>query len=289
MTQESAGCRIKRPEAAEPQHRGRASTRSLHYFGLFAAVFGQSTLHHLHPPHPPTTMLALSVSLVLGCLLTLTSAASAHVNTTEMLMRHSGRCEYERRMSHPLIGTFVPQCDEYGNFLPQQCSGSTGYCWCVDTITGKKIPNTITPPGMSPVDCSSEHYCPSHWYRFQNQCFGFMDSKKTWTEAEGYCLFEGANLASVHSAEENLFLQGLTREDTHDFPMTWIGGHDAIYAGLWMWTDGSKFNYENWAEGYMPNDMKNCLKMNYGYQKQWINAGCNYTLPFICAKTISLL
>uniref|UniRef100_A0A3Q1JN64 Thyroglobulin type-1 domain-containing protein n=1 Tax=Anabas testudineus TaxID=64144 RepID=A0A3Q1JN64_ANATE len=50
-------------------------------------------------------------------------------------------------------GTFCPQCDANGNFLPRQCWASTGYCWCVDVISGKMIPNTETPPGVEPVDC----------------------------------------------------------------------------------------------------------------------------------------
>uniref|UniRef100_A0A8C4DN08 Thyroglobulin type-1 domain-containing protein n=1 Tax=Dicentrarchus labrax TaxID=13489 RepID=A0A8C4DN08_DICLA len=53
-----------------------------------------------------------------------------------------------------LPGAFVPQCDANGNFLPQQCWASTGYCWCVDVITGKEIPHTKTPPGTVPVNCS---------------------------------------------------------------------------------------------------------------------------------------
>uniref|UniRef100_A0A8D0CUN4 Thyroglobulin type-1 domain-containing protein n=1 Tax=Sander lucioperca TaxID=283035 RepID=A0A8D0CUN4_SANLU len=60
---------------------------------------------------------------------------------------------FERKHSHDRIGEFIPQCDGNGNFLPQQCSGSTGYCWCVNIITGKEIPNTRTPPGVTPVQC----------------------------------------------------------------------------------------------------------------------------------------
>jgi hypothetical protein len=31
-----------------------------------------------------------------------------------------------------MIGCQVAQCDKDGTFSAKQCSGSTGYCWCVD-------------------------------------------------------------------------------------------------------------------------------------------------------------
>ncbi|XP_012880938.1 PREDICTED: HLA class II histocompatibility antigen gamma chain [Dipodomys ordii] len=40
---------------------------------------------------------------------------------------------------HP--GTFRPKCDENGNYMPLQCHGSTGYCWCVFP-NGTEIPHT---------------------------------------------------------------------------------------------------------------------------------------------------
>lgn len=43
-----------------------------------------------------------------------------------------------------------------------------------------------------------------------------------------FCRFDGANLASIHSEEENHFITALTRGDTHDFPQSWLGGFDAI-------------------------------------------------------------
>uniref|UniRef100_A0A3P9NL64 Nidogen 2 n=1 Tax=Poecilia reticulata TaxID=8081 RepID=A0A3P9NL64_POERE len=53
----------------------------------------------------------------------------------------------------PLLGAYVPQCDENGLYVPQQCHGSTGYCWCVDD-RGQELPETRTAPGASRVDCS---------------------------------------------------------------------------------------------------------------------------------------
>ncbi|XP_044040263.1 lithostathine-1-beta-like isoform X2 [Siniperca chuatsi] len=259
----------------------------------------------------------LSMSLTLCTLLTLSRASP--VNYT--MSMHMGLCEYLMQHSQNTIGAFVPQCDANGNFLPQQCSGSTGYCWCVNVITGGEIPNTSTPPGAPRVNCDKqsssseseeehdkqsssseseeEHgghhethqtdsniYCPHGWSRFGKRCFIFIDSPKTWAEAENYCLFEGANLASIHSDEENHFIQDLTRGDSHDFPETWIGGYDAIHDSFWMWSDGSKFNYENWYKEYEMEKTEDCLEMNHGFELKWNSDSCNETHPSVCAKMI---
>ncbi|KAI3376662.1 hypothetical protein L3Q82_016481, partial [Scortum barcoo] len=71
-------------------------------------------------------------------------------------------------------------------------------------------------------------YCPKGWSCFGKQCLIFINSPKSWPKAGGYCLFEGANLASIHSYTENHFIQDLTGGNTHDFPETWISGHNAI-------------------------------------------------------------
>uniref|UniRef100_A0A3Q2WC77 Thyroglobulin type-1 domain-containing protein n=1 Tax=Haplochromis burtoni TaxID=8153 RepID=A0A3Q2WC77_HAPBU len=54
---------------------------------------------------------------------------------------------------NPITGVYVPQCDAEGQYLPQQCHGSTGYCWCVDSRGEERRAGTRTPPGAAPVDC----------------------------------------------------------------------------------------------------------------------------------------
>ncbi|XP_063055736.1 uncharacterized protein LOC134449623 isoform X2 [Engraulis encrasicolus] len=70
--------------------------------------------------------------------------------TTESNMT---KCERERHNASGLIGAFVPQCDEQGRFRPLQCSGSTGYCWCVNS-QGQEINGTQVPPGSPKPNCS---------------------------------------------------------------------------------------------------------------------------------------
>ncbi|XP_054989842.1 nidogen-2 [Sorex araneus] len=46
----------------------------------------------------------------------------------------------------------IPHCDDQGNYMPLQCHSSTGFCWCVEP-DGKRVPDTLTPPGSIPPEC----------------------------------------------------------------------------------------------------------------------------------------
>ncbi|XP_050988516.1 nidogen-2 [Labeo rohita] len=65
----------------------------------------------------------------------------------------------------PVIGAFIPQCDEEGQYRSQQCHGSTGHCWCVDS-RGQERAGTRTPPGAPTINCDEpvrpKTYCEQH-------------------------------------------------------------------------------------------------------------------------------
>uniref|UniRef100_A0A3P9AWS6 Nidogen 2 n=1 Tax=Maylandia zebra TaxID=106582 RepID=A0A3P9AWS6_9CICH len=97
------------------------------------------------------------------------------------------RCEHHRDSvkttsadGYPITGVYKPQCDAEGQYLPQQCHGSTGYCWCVDS-RGEERAGTRTPPGAAPVDCDRTDQ-PEH---VKTHCEHHRDSVKT-TSADGY-------------------------------------------------------------------------------------------------------
>nr|XP_049609385.1 nidogen-2 isoform X34 [Syngnathus scovelli] len=97
--------------------------------------------------------------------------------------RPKSHCEQHRDRiqtsseGYPLVGAFVPQCDANGQYTPQQCHGSSGHCWCVDSH-GQERPGTRTPPGATPIECDNQERPKSH-------CEHHRDRVQT-TSPEGY-------------------------------------------------------------------------------------------------------
>ncbi|XP_051915040.1 uncharacterized protein nid2a isoform X4 [Hippocampus zosterae] len=75
--------------------------------------------------------------------------------------RHRDRVQTTSPDGHPLVGVYVPHCDANGQYTPQQCHGSSGHCWCVDS-QGQERPGTRTPPGATPFDCDQQERPKSH-------------------------------------------------------------------------------------------------------------------------------
>ncbi|XP_061111968.1 C-type mannose receptor 2-like [Conger conger] len=76
-----------------------------------------------------------------------------------------------------------------------------------------------------------------------------------------YCVGQGGHLASVHGQVEYTFLQKLTKT-TRPF---WIGLTDCQREGYWIWSDGSKldFNYWNIWEPNNLNRNEDCVHANW--------------------------
>ena len=68
-------------------------------------------------------------------------------------------CPALRRQSGGGIGAFIPQCEEDGSFSTVQCWGSTGYCWCVESASGRPVTEGIR----------GEPECPGKYQNIRNQ------------------------------------------------------------------------------------------------------------------------
>ncbi|XP_030194015.1 thyroglobulin isoform X2 [Gadus morhua] len=202
---------------------------------------------------------------------------------------HHKLCQSERTTR---IGSNVLTCDDDGNFTPGQCF--KGYCWCVNIYTGVEIPGSRTPPGNTPPRCASDHepfsgdFCPPGWTRYGIRCFNFIEKPTRWIQAQINCRFQGSNLVSVHSQEENRFLQELSAGASFRPPLTWIGAGDCMEPTVFLWTDGSAFDYENFPRFPM-NTNGNCVGMNVRFdrgRRVWMKGSCESLNPYICANNI---
>ena len=76
-----------------------------------------------------------------------------------------------------------------------------------------------------------------------DQCYVHVDDNLSWNQAEDCCVAWGGHLASIHSAGVNMLLNDIRNQDRY----TWIGLSDTATNGVYVWTDGTAYDYENYA------------------------------------------
>ncbi|XP_033982866.1 galactose-specific lectin nattectin-like [Trematomus bernacchii] len=131
-------------------------------------------------------------------------------------------------------------------------------------------------------DCSE---CLPGWTQLGSRCFIFKNQPMNWASAETDCLALGGNLASIKSTTEYDFIRQLVRTATGKDLQFWVGGHDAVMEGVWLWSDGFKFNFESWGKGE-PNNYggkEHCMEINFGATKKVNDIGCLESQPFVCS------
>uniref|UniRef100_A0A182C6E5 C-type lectin n=1 Tax=Phalotris mertensi TaxID=1260334 RepID=A0A182C6E5_9SAUR len=91
--------------------------------------------------------------------------------------------------------------------------------------------------------------CASGWVQYKSACYKAVKQRYTWTEAEISCqsLTPSSHLASIHSMEENDFIYHLMSKPVHysEGQAYWIGAHDSFKEGTFVWTDGSRFDFNS--------------------------------------------
>lgn len=129
--------------------------------------------------------------------------------------------------------------------------------------------------------------CPPDWTQLDARCFMFHNRHVVMAEAESICIALGGNLVSIHNEDELLFVRELIYKESGHYPRTWIGCHDGVKEGVWMWTDGSGFDYSSWAAREPNNNRgEHCVEMNFA-GVHWNDIPCiNYPRPFVCAKDL---
>jgi len=123
---------------------------------------------------------------------------------------------------------------------------------------------------------------------FSGNCYQWNSQKLTWSAAEQFCNSQEAHLVSIHSDPENNFVSYQVNPGKQRF---WIGAQrKSPDSTLWIWTDGSSFDYQHFGPGKPDNygGREACLDIGWSSRDTWDDKPCDqhdHHLPFVCKKT----
>uniref|UniRef100_A0A8P4GN04 C-type lectin domain-containing protein n=1 Tax=Dicentrarchus labrax TaxID=13489 RepID=A0A8P4GN04_DICLA len=131
--------------------------------------------------------------------------------------------------------------------------------------------------------------CPMFWYSFNGRCYKYVATRLNWADAELHCVSEKANLVSIHSLEEEIFVKSLIKNFDHAEGRTWIGLSDIHKEGRWMWSDGCAVDFVFWGTREPNNTGGNehCVLNNYENEMKWNDGQCSDMYPSVCASRIT--
>ncbi|VDM77470.1 unnamed protein product [Strongylus vulgaris] len=190
-----------------------------------------------------------------------------------------------------------------GMWTSTSCSTAYPFICAIAENAHPSVTCPTCPTPTCPTPPRQPGHCESGWAYFDktDSCY----RRFVWANfenAEEVCVSNGGHLASIHSAEENTFVNDISESGmdySDDGSLTWIGLTQANYPSstVWTWTDGTPFDYKNWAPGE-PNNSKgveHCVQIQSDYvgkdpskdtsYRRWNDMACSTNMrSYVCKK-----
>ncbi|XP_064367782.1 C-type lectin domain family 4 member F-like isoform X2 [Dromaius novaehollandiae] len=127
------------------------------------------------------------------------------------------------------------------------------------------------------------------WRYHDGKIYYFSTDRKSWQDAEDFCVSKRSHLASITSAEEQEYLAGQVGSRGH-----WIGLTDAGTEGTWRWVGGTEYsqNMSFWAPGQPDNwqeasgGREDCAHLQPEDSNLWNDGSCAQSLHWICEAAL---
>ncbi|KAJ8366571.1 hypothetical protein AAFF_G00350510 [Aldrovandia affinis] len=127
--------------------------------------------------------------------------------------------------------------------------------------------------------------CPEDWKEFQSRLYFPSRDTKTWSESQQYCTARGAELVTIKTREEQVFVNGIMAGSHF-----WIGLSDRNAEGTWKWVDGETLTSGFWKRGE-PNNSgsdEDCATSEPENDplKNWNDMPCNINRKWVCERPV---
>jgi hypothetical protein len=113
---------------------------------------------------------------------------------------------------------------------------------------------------------------------FNGKWYYVFLEKGTWRRAQEKCRKLGGNLACIHDARTEEFIQRISKGLD-----LWLGATDEKVEGLWVWVDGKEMDFKAWFRGGPEGGRKHdYLLIGWG-GRGWADRGEDFgCVGFIC-------
>ncbi|XP_077407911.1 galactose-specific lectin nattectin-like [Vanacampus margaritifer] len=126
-----------------------------------------------------------------------------------------------------------------------------------------------------------DNTCPKGWSLLGSHCYIYQRRETTFADAESVCKIFGANLVSIHNAQENAFVLELIRRGGNNVEV-WIGLHNAIPDNDFVWTDGTFVDFKAFS-GAEPDGTGNCVLISES-DGFWQDELCDEKASYVCIQ-----
>ncbi|XP_076455860.1 macrophage mannose receptor 1-like [Babylonia areolata] len=173
-----------------------------------------------------------------------------------------------------------------GGWSDFPCNARYGY---ICEKKGLGVTTTPRPRITSPISVPNGKVwgCGRGWRGYRGQCYMFVQSRVTWSQAGNQCGQQGASLVSVHDSAENSFVYSLVPRTYHG--SVWLGLNDIKREGSFEWSDLSPVTFALWKPRE-PNNLNNADCVALANSRYWSDYNCNTmgVAAFVCKKSMGL-
>ncbi|CAG0903286.1 unnamed protein product [Darwinula stevensoni] len=175
-----------------------------------------------------------------------------------------------------LASMFLVLCCLTDVSLCQNCGGTL-------SASSGEIKSPGYPDSYPPFsNCHWEIQCEEGWEEFDSHCYYFSDEEMNFTDARAACEAMNAQLTSIHSSEEQMFIQ-----ERCQTPTVWIGakptGCQNENPYCFEFLDGTANDYHHMWESLLGTCSTTCgISLA---PDRWVNRDCSVKRVVICESS----